>query len=228
MSFSLSHVLTSLCLVLSLAFLPSCSDDEPTVAETPSLNFLEKDYQINGGTIFDYGAVNYVDFDDPTHYNYDFAIHDGMYDQNDDSFEFEGSFFLIAELLSPGTSEFQVGTFTYILPEAATEVEGAFYFNAASVFVDGNENNSFFETSDDLDKDLLYFATGGTIQVVDKGDNKYTLTYNLILSQLDIQSEELIAGTETTLQFSVTTDFEILEVATAGRTARTRKVFGHM
>lgn len=226
MSFSFSQALTSICLVLTLAFLTSCSEDEPTAEQAPVPSFLGENYTINGGTIFDYGAVNYVDLGDPTHYNYDFAIYDGSYDQSDDSFDFKGSFFLIAELLSPGTAEFKAGTFSYVLPDEIAEVEGAFYFNAASVFVDGNENNSFFETSDDLEKDLLYFVTGGTIQVVDNRDNRYTLTYNLILSQVDIQSEELIAGTETNLQFSVSTDFEIVEGSLAGRAARSGKIFG--
>lgn len=204
-----------------LTLFTSCSDDEPTVEEAFSLDI--NNYNIDGGLIFDYGAVDYINYEDPTHYNYDFTVFDGTYDMSGDAFD--GSFLMIAELLSPGTTSFQAGTFNYVFPHDIDEVSGQFYFNSAAIFVDGNNNNSILETESDEIEDLMYFATGGTIEVTDNDNDHYTINFNLKLSEVDFMTEEVISGTEIDLELSVSTAFEIIEVVDGGRRTNNRLKF---
>ncbi|MDW3191116.1 MAG: hypothetical protein R8G66_02090 [Cytophagales bacterium] len=204
---------TTLGLATVLMLFTSCSDDEPTAEE--SFRFDINDYNIDGGLIFDYGAVDYINYENPTHYNYDFAVFDGSYDMSGDAFE--GSFLMIAELLSPGTTAFQAGTFNYVFPDDVEEVFGEFYFNSAAFVVDGNNNNSILETPSDETEDIMYLATSGTIVASDNGNDNYTLDFNLSLSQVDLRTEELISGTEIDVNLSVSVDFEIIEVFAGGR-----------
>lgn len=200
-------------LVAILTLFASCTDDEPAMEESPRFDISS--YNIQGGLVFDYGAVNYVDFGTPTHYNYDFTVFDGTYDTSGDSFR--GSLLLIAELLSPGTSTFEEGIFSFILPDEVSEVAEAFYFNSVAIFVDGNGNNALFETDADENEDLLYFATSGTITVVATGDHTYTLNYDLTLSEVDFMTGDLVEGSEIDVELTISSEFEIIEVVNSGR-----------
>lgn len=204
---------TSIAMTASMMLFMACSEDEPVAEETFQFNIT--DFNIGDGVILDYGAVNFIDFGDPSHYNYDFALYDGSYDPENDAFQ--GSFFMISELLSPGTTEFQEGAFTYILPNTVAQVSNSFYFNSVVILVDRNGNNTLFETEEDGLQDLMYFATSGTIEVTDDGNNNYTLNYNLNLAEVDFTTEELISNTDITLEFSVSRTFETIEVSLFGR-----------
>ena len=212
-SFNFSKSMAIIAFFVSSMFLVSCSDDEPAAA--PAFSFAIENYSINNGLVFDYGPVNFVDYGDPTHYNYDFIVHDGSYDTSDDSFQ--GSFLLASELLSPGTTDFQAGTFSYMLPDVNAQVAGEFYFNSIALFVDANGNNRIFETEADESEDHVYFATGGTIVVTNNGADNYTLDYNLTFVRIDFITETFIDSTEITVEFSVSLHFEVHEISLEGR-----------
>lgn len=192
---------------LSIIWLTSCGDDsdEPTTDDdSTALNegsFNGNSFAIDGGDVYEYGAVNFVDEGDPTHYNYDFVIYDGTVNRQTDTFS--GTFVLYAELLSPGTASFLPGTFNFIEDASLPDVADKYYFDYIEVVYDGNNNNSIEDA-----EDLFYGATGGSIMVVDNGGNNYTLTYDLNLIQVNQETGVPLAGSETTIEFSTTLDFE--------------------
>jgi len=205
-----------------LLFFTSCGDDDSgdngMNQETPTFTFDGNGYTIDGGEVYDYGAVNYVDAGDASHYNYDFVVYDGTVDVQNQTFD--GSFFVYAELLSSGTGSFQPGTFTFVLPQEASEVAGMNYFAIADLAFDANQNNSVEDA-----EDQYFIAFGGTIEVTDNGNNNFTLTYDLDIVQFDLANENFVEGSETSLEFSVTTDFAYFDESQAARLETARRVF---
>lgn len=188
------------------------------VAEGVVFTFMGTEYSIDGGELYDYGPVNYIDSGDPTHYNYDFVVYDGAVDQQNEAFV--GSFFIYVELLSNGVSAFQPGIFEFALPTESAEVDGVNYFEYAEMIFDGNQNNSVTDS-----EDLVYVPFGGTIEVIDNGNDNWTIAYDLNIVQIDIDSDSLIEGSETVLQFTTTSNFHYFNENDAARKAGLKKTF---
>ncbi|MCC9166928.1 hypothetical protein [Pontibacter harenae] len=187
---------TLLCLLLAGFTFVSCSkdDDEDT---TPSLNnqieYNGTTYNIQTGIIEDWGSVGlsdgdedlYISNDNVTHYNYDVSITDGTLQANSDG-ELENvgaTVFVYAELLSPGTTNFTTGTFSYIEYEddlTQEQIDAKYnnksFFEDAYIVIDANGNG----TLDASDASSIAYATGGTI-TVSGSNNNYTVDYNLTL-----------------------------------------------
>ena len=203
--------------IASAAWLVSCGDDDGDNGGGSNgqnaVSFDGNDFEISGGVLYDYGAVNYTDDSfDPLHWNYDFVVYDGTFSSANETFS--GNFFVYAELLSPGTSGFQAGTFNFSSSFETADLEGNFYFNFANLGYDANGNN----TVDD-DVDAFYDATGGSIEVIDNGNNNYTINYNLQVVRLDASTGAPVSGeSPVSLSFSAQADFEFID-ETNGRIA---------
>ncbi len=205
-----------------MVFTFSCGDDEGSSGTSFSLNGI--DFSLEGGIVSDYGAVDYVGSGTPTHYNYDFSLFDGTADVENEIFT--GSVVLYAELLSFGTEAFQNGTFEFIEDPTVNDIDGENYFRSAFITIDGNGNSTFFETSEDVDSDLYYVVTDGSISVTNNGNNNFTITYNITVKQADWEAEELINGTEEEISFSTRIDLTYLDFrdGSAGRIGSTKRI----
>jgi len=190
---------------LILVFSTSCGGDDDT-SITNTFSFEGNNYSVDEGEIYDYGAVNYVDGGSETHYNYDFFTFEGNLDVQNESFN--GSFIIYVELLSAGTADFQPGTFSYIFPSESSEVDGVNYFEYADMLIDGNGDNDV----EDLE-DPYYIVFDGTIEVVDNGNDNYTLTYDLDIIEYNEETESFVEGSETELEFSATIDYDYFDVS---------------
>ncbi|MEO9483190.1 MAG: hypothetical protein ABJG47_07080 [Ekhidna sp.] len=208
--------------LLIVVWITSCGKDDGGKIINDFI-FNGTDYTIDGGVIYDYGAVNYVDIGDATHYNYDFIIYDGEADFQAEVFN--GSFVAYAELLSFGADAFKSGVFTFIREPSLSNVDGQNYFQSVTISVDGNGNQSIFQTTEDMQNDLIYVVVGGTITVIDNGGNNFTLNYNAEVQQVDRENEELIPDTNQSIAFGVTLDFPIEDQQVSGGRVRNSKLF---
>lgn len=171
------------------------------------LTFDGTSYTFTGGWIEDYGNFNPFteDGDDNflTHYNYDFTIVDDeielitegtftYYEAKDPTID------LYVTLFAPNASAFEAGTYEYMNLEGLTEedVKDKFFFDILSLDINPNsEDGRFFD------------VISGNVIVVENSNFNYTLTYNVVVKEVDEDTEELIDGSEQTVSFSYTGDF---------------------
>ena len=156
--------------VLALLATASCKDDDSDVDADPitgNFMFDGKGYTARKGFVVDNGGLQ-------THYNYDFYLVDKaditLSDLESSTGELNTTFFLFAELFSPGDDEFRTGTFTF--NENADDDD--YFFVDVDLVVDSNNDNKLSLA------DTFYDAEGGTITVAGTPNN-YTLTFNLTL-----------------------------------------------
>ena len=147
-----------------------------------------------------------------------FFIYDGVLDIQNETFD--GSFLLYVELLSAGTESFQPGTFSFAFPANNSEVDGVSYFRTLELSFDGNQNNSVFDSSDPY-----YIAFDGTVEVTDNGNNSFTMAFDLDLVRFDLIKETFVNGSETTLEFTTTTNFDYIDRTSSGRRSRSKGEF---
>ena len=203
----------------------SCEEVNVTIEVTAltetELSFNNESFDITGGQVSDYGATDFDYLNDggsETHYRNDFIIYDGIVTSDGN---LEGNLLSYGVFLSPGTASFQTGTFKYQFPGAASEVENEFYFDYLEISYDGNNNNTILETDDDLAEDILFLAYLGTVEVINNDDENYTLNYNVEAVQIDLIADDVVAGTETTFEFSVTLDLVYADFTNAARRVST-------
>lgn len=155
-------------LAIASAFLMSCEkDDDDDDGGSNSIVFDGTSYSIKDGLISDYGAYD-------THWNYDFVlVNAALTEVTEDGYTYfdapEATFYVYAELFSPGTSSFQTGTFQYMSYDASAEdVDGKYYFYDVTV---GTRNA-------DGTNEMDYEATAGTVKVTGSGSN-YTIEFDV-------------------------------------------------
>lgn len=153
-------------LAIAGAFLMACSDDDDDDDDNgTSITFDGTNYTIADGTIEDYGAYNPLD--EASHYNYDFHFSDKAFiEYTEEGYTYweadtTSTFYIYAELFSPGTSAFQTGTFEYMDSEGLTQsdIDGKFFFY--DVYVGTRSGDTFMD----------YDATSGTVTVSGSGTN---------------------------------------------------------
>jgi len=192
----------------------NCEDVNVTINITNGATFDDFDFDITTTDVVDFGATDFDYLSDggtPTHYNFDFILYDG--ELTDEGIE--SPFFVYSILLSPGTSNFQEGTFSVLFPQTEAEAEGLFFTDYVEISYDGNNNNSLYITDEDLEEDIFFLAFDGSVEVIDNGGNNYTLNYDLEVVQIDLQAEDIIDDSETTFEFSITQDFNYFVVSDA-------------
>jgi len=197
-----------ICSILGFTVLISCGDDgEDGSNPNGNTEFDFGDYNISGGAVYDYG-------DDGTHYNYDFDLFDGTLDTSEDTFS--GTLFLYVELFSLGTTGFQDGIFEYYGGTDFSDVEEKNYFTTLRLSYDGNDNGRLYSTNDEFEEDITLIPSSGSITVSDNGNNNFTLAFNLemvqaLISPVDFEISELVDGTNTSVVFTTTLNFEYID-----------------
>jgi hypothetical protein len=149
-------------LLCGLVLLGACkkNDDEP--APVKPLTFNETEITIAEAKVVDFGKQG-------EHYNYDFFLTDGSLNE-ENAPSADATFYIYAELLSPGISDFKPGLFTY----SQEPLAGHPYFETVMVATDSNADGTITA------EDEIIPATGGQIEVEGTGLN-YTLSFDLQL-----------------------------------------------
>ncbi len=169
------------------------------------------------GIFFSLGLKSPVE-DKYTHYGFQFVLGVGKIIENEYGFKFTEIGLLWAiylydtqgETISDGVYEFRDGTSL-----SEEDISGKKFFTQVAFVLDGNNNGVVLESDDDLDRDEVYLATGGTITVTNNGDDNYTLAVDLTVAQIvfdDVDylfNEEIIPDTERRVRFSQTSTYYI-------------------
>lgn len=158
-------------------------------------------YVIKDGLLVDLGAVQVVDQQGETHYQYDFALlNDNLTVRVEgDKISYEAdnpTFILHSPLFSPGASSFRGTIFQYLNTEglSKSEVEGnAFFKGVRLVVIDGDEKTTFVSRI-------------GTINVVQNVNFNFTITYELGMQELDEVTNQL-SGKIKRLSYTYKGDF---------------------
>ncbi len=198
----------------------SANRDEDMPGETSNqLQFNGESYSFIDGVVSDFGSFNPLGVGDPVHYNYDFIIIDDelmLVTENGETFYDADNFSILldVELFSPGTQNFQTGTFEFLNTEelAIEDIEGEFFFEFLDLLVETPSGG------------LLYTATSGTVEVIENSNLNYTLNYNVQVQQYNEDQEVLVPGTAENISFSYTGDFKFRdETSNAGRSLNSQK-----
>lgn len=153
------------CVLALLVSVISCKDDdENEVNNAPNeLSYDGKTYTPVNGYVYDAGAVE-------SHYNKDFYLTDGEADFENQDLS-NASFLFSAELYSPGTSEFQTGTFQF---NDDGNVDNKHFFDHSDIILDANGNKQL-----DIE-DEFYNVRAGTI-TVSGSHPSYTIALDVTL-----------------------------------------------
>ncbi|WP_205502567.1 hypothetical protein [Rufibacter psychrotolerans] len=167
------YSLKCFCLAVLAGFtFVSCSDDDEEEVSPNTDNkvvYNGTTYSMKSGLVEDYGPSD-------NHYNYDFYITDGTITTSNNDFEVVNSkIVLFAELLSPGTSEFKTGTFSFVQNYNDAGNENKHVFEDALVVTDTNNDNILDEQDEELG------VTGGTVKVSGGNNRNYTVEFDVTL-----------------------------------------------
>ncbi len=155
------------------------------IADGGTIEVLGETFTLIDGHVADYGQWG-------PHYNLDFITTDGELvwsNEYEDYISEKWNIVVYSELLSPGTT-FEDGLYQYAHEDTPSDqLENLQYFNYSLIAIDGNDNNEFFQTPDDMEKDKYYVVTGGTVSVVTK-QAFYTLSYDISVAEYDLNTDE--------------------------------------
>ncbi|SHK14060.1 Cadherin domain-containing protein [Reichenbachiella agariperforans] len=174
------------------------------------------------GILLDEGASDPFDNGNNTHFVYNFSFAEGdltQDEENEEDFEFTNITLLFAtELYSPGTESFNLGTFEHASGDAtAEELDGKYFFRELAFAIDGNNNGTTLTNEDDVEKDIIYLATSGTVEVSSTEGNTYKLVFDITISQIDFDPElnwlyenDIVPNTERHMRFTYDAPFKVV------------------
>lgn len=154
---------------LAMLAMVSCTDDDdkvpaPEPMPTNAVSYNSKNYDIDNGTIIDWGFWE-------NHYNYDVFLTDGIMDFENETAP-GATFVIYAELWSPGTEDFSTGTFTF---DDSGNTAGKRFFENLTVVIDSNNSGELDEEDDELT------AKAGTFKISGSG-TRYSVEMDVMLS----------------------------------------------
>ncbi len=200
------------------------SDGDNSVNITVSIEIIDVDESPgNSGVEVMIDGINYTLVDgliddfggDGTHYNYDFfLVNDEIKMEDGDLVPGEETtIFVYAELFSAGNSSFNPGTFEY-LDVFSTPRNDQSYFNYFAIATYDDPS----DVVNEQDPAKWFIAVGGSVTVTQNTGLNYTIAYNLDVAEADYDTDEVIVGgSEFTLEFTYTGDFEFIPLDDAAR-----------
>lgn len=144
-------------------------DDKLDTGLNNQLEYNGTKYALKSGFVTDYGS-------DEAHYNYDFELADGTFDNEGDSDNSTVEVYF--ELYSSGSSSFKTGTFQFITATDDDEITDAKFsnknfFSYGDILIDKNSDMEF-------DDNEVIEVTGGTVIVSGTARN-YTVEFDVSL-----------------------------------------------
>ncbi len=154
----------------------SCGKDDPDDKGQDIINEVTYDGTTYGLADGNGVVENY--FHDGIHYNKDFTITDGTVTIDQFGYcEFHPDEIIIyAELFSPGTNQFNEGTFTY----SENPQDSDYYFDSVDVTIDSNNDGLVNYDDGEIE------ATGGSITIEGSGKS-ISIEYNLTIGTKSLQ-----------------------------------------
>ena len=142
------------------------------------ISFNGSDYKMNAGIVVDYGNIG-ID-DTPTHYNFDFTVGDTSFvlisSGGSSSYGASANMKVIVymELFNPDTSNFKVGTFSYLHEDSINvrNITNNYFFTDAYIQFDTNGVVNGALDGEEFE------VIGGSVAVSGSGNTNYTLVYN--------------------------------------------------
>lgn len=212
--------------VESYALMVEVTDGTSTEEVTITINVIDVDENglllLNGvtyefgedGLVFDEGASDPFDANIETHYGYNFQFGEAeltlVEDEGEEDYVFTNvTMLFVTELYVPGVEAFSVGTFEFAEGDATAEdLEGKSFFKELAFVVDGNGNGEVLSNQDDVDKDIVYMATAGSVELTSSEENVYHFDFDLTISEIIFDPEkylyegEIVPGTERKVRFA--------------------------